>query len=358
MDIRTKLIIALVLVSLSSMGAIGYFSYFTAADFLKQVSERQLDALAESKARDLRNILAGWRDRVRLVASRTQLRLNLDRYNDDPDEELRGSIQRIVSDAQSSTPSVRGIAVFDKTGNVVAQAGVDELSSGLALSESGSVLESNQVSYLGTHHLDEFLYVQFATRLEIDGRVLGHVVVLLDTEEIASVSGDHTGLGQGGETIIAMRGAQGQPEVLHSLRHEITTSTDYPVLKAAVDGLEQTFMDRHVNYRGAHIWAATRYVEDLDWSVAVQLDREEELQRSVELRELLVNVGLALSAFAVVGGTLLGIYLAAPLRRLAATVERVRAGETELRATVESEDEVGELATALNEFLDQSENQS
>ena len=64
MDIRTKLALALVSVSLLSMLIIDSFAYQTAAEPLQQVSEQQLDALAESKRSDLNKVLEGWRDRV------------------------------------------------------------------------------------------------------------------------------------------------------------------------------------------------------------------------------------------------------------------------------------------------------
>ncbi len=63
MDIRTKLALALVAISLVSMLVLGSFAYQTTAELLRQVSERQLDALAESKQRDLEKVIEGWRDR-------------------------------------------------------------------------------------------------------------------------------------------------------------------------------------------------------------------------------------------------------------------------------------------------------
>ena len=49
MDIRTKLVLALVLVALSSMALLGAFAYQTTAQMLQQISVRQLNALAESR---------------------------------------------------------------------------------------------------------------------------------------------------------------------------------------------------------------------------------------------------------------------------------------------------------------------
>ncbi len=53
MDYRTKISLALVSVSLISMALLGTFAFKTSAELLQQISVRQLDALAESKKRDL-----------------------------------------------------------------------------------------------------------------------------------------------------------------------------------------------------------------------------------------------------------------------------------------------------------------
>ena len=81
MDIRTKLAIILISVSLGSMWLLGFFAYQNSASMLQEISERQLNALAESKAQDLQKVIESWSDRTRLVSSRTQLRLSLNQYN-------------------------------------------------------------------------------------------------------------------------------------------------------------------------------------------------------------------------------------------------------------------------------------
>ena len=80
MDIRTKLVFALVAVALASMLALGAIMSVEADEALRESKLEQLDALAEAKKEGLEQIVSGWRDRVSLIASRTQLRESLVEY--------------------------------------------------------------------------------------------------------------------------------------------------------------------------------------------------------------------------------------------------------------------------------------
>ena len=67
MDIRTKLILALVTASLISMAVLGGFAYNAISETAERMTLRQLDAVASTKTRDLERLL----DRVQPSPSLT-----------------------------------------------------------------------------------------------------------------------------------------------------------------------------------------------------------------------------------------------------------------------------------------------
>jgi hypothetical protein len=102
MDIRTKLVFALVAVAVGSMAVLGAFAYRTARDSLRDSSRQRLEAVAVSRLDDLENVTRAWHDRAHLISTRTQLRLSLRAYRSGHDPAERRRITRIIGDALRS----------------------------------------------------------------------------------------------------------------------------------------------------------------------------------------------------------------------------------------------------------------
>ncbi len=157
---------------------------------------------------------------------------------------------------------------------------------------------------------------------------------------------------------------EGVIRVLNPLRHDnsieprvIEVAEAGADVRGALAGDEQIFTTGLQDYRGISVWSATRHLAHLNWGLVVKVDVSEEEKRANVLQEALIDIAVALSAFAIIGGALLGFYLARPIHELAVIVERMRHGEDSLRAEVKGDDEIAFLAEALNEFLDHLEDE-
>jgi hypothetical protein len=352
MDIRTKLIFALVSATLASMFVLGLFAVRATTEIVQQSSARRLEALAESKQRDLEKVVAGWQDRIRLVSSRTQLRDSLRSYGRDRDPGELERVELILHDALGAVADLRRITVFDSDGHPVATQG----ESTIRVSETLVLPDEIELGETLPNHGD--VEVALRAPLLMDGQKIGALEVVQGVDEIEHVTADYTGLEETGEAYVVMRIAGGDVAFLNGVRHNggvarrIASADVAAHIEAALAGDETLFLGETEDYRHEPVWAATRTLPATGWGLVVKIDTAEMRQKTEELRSTLRDLSFSLAAFAILGGTLLGLYLAKPIRDLADVVGRIRDGEVDLRADTSGEDEVGFLGRAINELLD------
>ena len=331
---------------------------------LERSAMQKLDAVAESRQQDLENVMTGWADRVRLIGSRTQLRLSLASYNETGDQGARRTITRILDDARSSVASVEFLAVFDARGQPVAASWTDPTEKpGLEIPPEDLALAGSATdpAFLGLEiQGDGRRQVRYLTRLvDDDATLIGWLSVRLGAAELLSISQDYTGLGQTGETMVVKAEPEGV-RVLHPVRHPgLVGGSWIPVRGEALDpaviaagGKETRLAGGVTDYRDEFVWAATRFLTSSGWGIVVKVDAEEEREPIVELRHRLVRLAFSLSAFAILVGILLGLQLTRPIQELVDVANRIRGGETDARARVRSQDEVGVLARVFNRMAD------
>ncbi len=353
MDLRTKLIFALVVTSLVSTLLLGLFSYHASETMLLRLTARQLDSLAGARADDFAIIGEAWREEVSLIRSRTELRQQLARHAEAP-EEVSRVVGRILADAEASVDLVKRVAVFEPGGNQVAVAG----EAGFPPTPRGST-EDRDLSFSRYERspdgsVDGVLH----TPVMLDGQLVGYMEVVVDIGDILELTHNYRGLGDTGETLLVAEIDPGVLTVLNPTRHggtplvNLAADRATPAMRAALEG-DTTVLRDVVDYRGEKVWAATRKLQNVDTGLIVKIDAAEELAPLHELRERMMDVALSVGALAILAGALLGFYLSRPLRQLDALVHRIREGETGLRAEVSGEDEVSFLAESFNELMDQ-----
>ena len=355
MDIRTRLSLVLVAVSLISMMLLGTFAYITSAGMLQEISLRQLDALAESKKRDLTKVYESWEDKVRLVRSRESLQTAISDLVSVNSKENQQALETLIQGVTVALPKIDELIVIDADGQRLASSGHSKLS------HAPSTVSSD-IQYVGTFLTEDGLRVTFRAGLEQEGVLLGGIEITFDASDVIDVTDDYTGLGDSGEALVVMRDA-GMVQVLNPLRFSVQGSAEQVMVDAS-DDMRGVFEspgslseESRRDYRGEKVWLATRYLEEPGWGLVVKVDVGEEEQRADILQEAMFDIAIALSAFAIVGGALLGFYLARPIHDLADIVERMRKGEQGLRASVKGDDEIAYLSESLNLFLDHLEDE-
>ncbi|MBK5097937.1 MAG: hypothetical protein JJE01_09145, partial [Gemmatimonadetes bacterium] len=206
MDIRTKLVFALVAVTLGSLTAFGFVMYGIADGMISKSTQDQLEGLAASGEDALESIVDGWQERVQLIASRTQLRVSLREYNNSVASGDAMRIGRILGDAATSVHTVSALAVFDVRGQLVVQIGLRADSTLDALSPESFPDTPGEVRYLGAYVTEDGIpRVAYSMQLTLDAEHVGYLFVLLNGQRLVDLTTDSTGLGQTGELMVVER---------------------------------------------------------------------------------------------------------------------------------------------------------
>ena len=361
MDLRTKLVFALVFVSLGSMLLLATFSYGPARDLWRESALESLEALAESKKKQIEGVVDSWEDRVRLIRSGTELRRLTEAFDRTHSEAARPELARTLADARASLPGVgiRELSLYDSHGDAIATTRADGLAGLAGLDPMEVPTLAGEVKLLGLlSGAIDVPEVRFATPIRFDSIDVGTLVVRMSAQEMVDVADDHAGLGRTGEVIIATLDRTGGISFLNTPRLGEASTLDVsmsdlndPVVHALL-GADSTFYERAFDYRNEAVWAATRALPELGIALVVKFDRTEREEPLRALRVTIRKYTYALASFAILIGILLGLRFAAPIQQLANVVERIEGGDYHVRAPVHSEDEIGRLAEAFNRMTD------
>ena len=362
MDIRTKLIFALVAVALASMFVMGAVVSTEVRGFMRESSLQQLDELAESRSQALLWIVEGWRDRADLIASRTQLRASLDEYGR-AGGEAAARIQTILDDVTDASRGPTLVRVYDVGGQLVASITRSAGPALLSRELPDAPVPPTGTEYVGVEFDGSGLpQVTFITPVTWDERPVGSLITAFEARELPELTGSYQGLGETGETVVFAVDAEGVTRTLHQTRHGPgrraglalpAGPSSLPSRVLAAAGVPPS--DALTDYRGETVWAATRLIEDTGWGLIVKVDAIEEERQYAEFTQWLTRTALILAAFAILAGFAFGMRFALPIHALAEVANRIRGGDMQARAKVTVEDEVGALTRTFNEMADELE---
>lgn len=359
LPLSRKITFALLGVSLTGILLIGTVSFYFARDALYQARSEQLLTSASDRKKVVVNTLAAWKDAAGLIQSRTQLRLSLAEYTDAPNPVSLAKIQAILSDALASTESIQDIQICDPKGGLV-------LSAGRPGPARYNCSAFEDVSKAGTQVRDIWLsgdgelYALMTGPLELDGRDLGIIHIVMSAHEILAITQSYDGLGETGEMLLAEQTPEGHARFLTPLRYDpnpnltrltMSDKVNAPII-IALQGNEVELVTPEIrDYRGNPVLAATAYIPETGWGIVTEIDREEAIR---PVKRLFASIFLAVGAIVSLA-TLIGFYLGrlitAPILDLVRVSRRVEAGDMSQTAGTSSRDEIGYLAESFNRML-------
>ena len=343
------LLVALATIALTLAG------YAYVRDMLRDELREELGLHGAGLREVMLSYVAQQHERVSLVASRTRLRQLLRARLDgevEP-EPFLAQTRRILLDAKESTRDFLDIRIAGLDGRVITA--TDDASVGSDVSRNPAYLEGRSEATLGLPRLTGTGHraMLSAPARTNEGRALGVVVVVLDAaplfELVEAIRSGH----ETAEVRLATR--QGE-----RIRYLFPVPAEPPVLEAdpgddlamahALAG-ETGFLDAHP-YRGRDVVAAYRPTGYRDWALVAQVDAADAYAPVERLRQLALLGSLLVLAVAAFGALRIATGFTRPILSLSRAANAIEKGDLEVRAPVESRDEVGDLSLAFNRMAE------
>ncbi len=359
MKISTKIIMFYLIMSAVGLALFGYFIFSFSRNQLIQVRGDELQALAALKKKDLINVSKAWRDRMRLIASRTRFRKLLAQHLVTPELANVKGMTKIMNDAVKSVSSVRQLSLFSPTGSNILVVG--ESVTGAGICNINKVRQSKTFSIIDIWMGEgNKIFAKLCGPVELEGKFLGGLLGVIDANELTSITHSYIGLGKTGETTIARRTENGDAQFLTPLRYAENKgltiivpkeNTLVPISLALQKKEIYLFGNNNVDYRGVPVLSATTYIPELDWGVVTKINRNDALSPLKILVQKLVVFGLGIMLIILILGSIISRTLTNSLESLRNSALRISDGDLTHRVEVSGTAEVSALAEAFNLML-------
>ncbi len=356
LNLRRRVNGALVIASLVPLIVVSLLLFLHERDSRTEEALDRLQAVAQvQEARVAASIFDHFGADLPLALSRTEMLRLVAVYSEKGDEAnlalLKDEIDKLVAVStvfnEVSLASLDGIVIVASDG---ARVGQD-------LSSSEFVMTARYGNRLGPWSLDDAgeLIQGVAGPLVVDGVSLAILVVEVSGRNLLDLVADRTGLGETGETVVAVRDERGDAVFITPVRFDPNaafsrrvprTALEVPMTQALLGN--ETLFRVAIDYRGEEVLAASRYISGADLGLVVKIDTSEAFAQVANLR-LIVTLGIGvIGIIAIVAAVFLARSIVDPIEELRDVALVVAGGDFDVRAVTRRRDEVGQLTHVFN----------
>jgi signal transduction histidine kinase len=187
-----------------------------------------------------------------------------------------------------------------------------------------------------------------------DTEAVGVVKAAIELNRILDVIGDHTGLGDTGELVLARRSGE-HIEFLSPLRHtqdaalKLRLGTSNSAVQTLFSATQRNSgVTPSTDYRGVRTLDAYQHIPISGWGLVAKIDEAEAFAPISHLRAYTIAAVLVALAIGVLAAMFFAAQITAPLRKLRRGTEILATGDLDHRLRVSGADEVADLAASFN----------
>jgi signal transduction histidine kinase len=324
---------------------------------LKKEILKELEIVADLKEKNFQDLFDHNIEKLKLVSSRYQLKVEMDKYNNNNDNknESQKFITQIISSIKPEMKNFEDIMILDPFGKVIA---------------------STNNNYLGTNNRDSKFFIDGKNQnntsilfkdkdnklksyltgpLIQNNKFLGVVTIIYNLEDFISMLKAFERLTSTGDIILAKQDNNGNALIINPLRFFPDASlnltinknqTHAPTIQSLLKN-ENSFTET-TDYRGIPVLAVTRYIDKLDWGLVVKIDKTEAFTSLENLKYITIIIGVLVGISIIIASLILGNSISNPIQKLRNVMKDVAKGKFDSKIDIKGSDEIEELAKQLD----------
>lgn len=363
LSVRAKLLLFSLCTSLIPITVITVIYYLNTRNTLRKHTLDNLSTIAEFKKQHILSFISSKKERTVDFSSDGLIKRSLEgaaREGTLPKGNAHVLNRHLLVNKKFLDTSIVAITVIDNNNEIIAS--TDDRLVGTHMSSykqfvswikrnNNAPISVVQPYLCPIFNMNCFSIIAPVTSSGTKDKILGFVINCYDLATLCKITSARSGMGKSGEVYLVNRDKLMITESRFlggpPLKHVVDTE---PVWKIFEDGKETTGI--YPDYRGIPVVGASAYIQEYDWVLLAEIDKEEAF---APLKTLNI-VALGVSSFCVVAVTGVGMTFAfstaRPINMLRKATERFREGNLETRVAIEAGDEIGDLARSFNAMAD------
>ncbi len=336
----------------------GLFTYTEMEQTIKSEILKKLEIVAKLKEKNFQDVFEQNIEKLNLVSSRYQLKVELDNYNTNSNKINKIASQKIMNEILNAIKPE--VTKFEDI---------------IILNLSGRVVASTNDTYIGTIHTNDTYFIEGKKQnnvtilykdknqelksyltgpLVLNDKLLGVVTIFYNLGDLLSMFKVFEEQVATGEINLVMKDSNGDALIINPLRYNPAVSLNLTVSKDQVDTpiiqsllKNEKIFPESKDYRGVDVLAVTRYLENLGWGLVVKMDKVEAFAPLENLKYVTILSGILVGVAIIITSTFLGNSISRPIQKLRDVMNEVAQGKFDSKIDVKGTQEIEDLAKQL-----------
>jgi len=338
-QIRQKLVIALLLIALLPAAGVSVIAYAAIRSETQNTTRTQLQSVAVRQEQKINVLLREKLEEVSKFTNQLNIRSQLAVYLETGDAVAQQELNALLFEKRIEFPDIQQIYLTRSTGEVIAATLPDLI--GQQQAESAGMIVRRDAR-------DEVNKLYITLPITLNRQDVAMATVMFRMDDLTAVVQDYTGLGETGETMVVSR-SDPSATSLFPLRSETGAA-----LQQSLASLD---MANHVgqvydteSYRGKQTVTTVRAISSANWLMAVSIDRNEAFAASIQLQNTLLIVMAATSVVIVLVALAMTRSITAPILKIVRTSRAIGEGDLTAKSDIVRRDEIGVLSDSINKM--------